>query len=130
MAMGPEVSGADMQTWPWPDSLDAMVAAADYHTVLLENEQVRVLRTRILPGQTVPVHTHCWPSVQLIVSWSDLVRRDHLGELMLDTRTVSESPKLNTPLWRPALPPHSVENVGAAEIHALQIEIKSGHSSF
>jgi hypothetical protein len=126
MAMSSEILGADKQTWPWPDSLDAMVAAADYHTVLLENEQVRVLRTRILPGQTVPVHTHCWPSVQLIVSWSDLVRRDHLGELMLDTRTVSESPKLNTPLWHPALPPHSVENVGVAEIHALQIEIKNG----
>ena len=127
--MCPEISGADKQTWPWPDSLDAMVAAADYHTVLLENEQVRVVRTRIAPGQTVPVHTHRWPSVQFIVSWSDLVRRDHLGELMLDTRTVSESPKLNTPLWHPALPPHSVENVGGAEIHALQIEIKSGPSS-
>ena len=124
--MSPEVSGADKQTWPWPDSLDAMVAAADYHTVLLENEQVRVLRTRILPGQTVPVHTHRWPSVQFILSWSDLVRRDHVGEVMLDTRTVSESPKLNTPLWHPALPPHSVENVGGAEIHALQIEIKNG----
>ena len=127
--MSPEISGADKQTWPWPDSLDAMVAAADYHTVLLENEQVRVLRTRILPGQTVPVHTHCWPSVQLIVSWSDLVRRDHLGTVMLDTWTVPERPKLNTPLWHPALPPHSVENVGGAEIHALQIEIKSDHSS-
>ena len=123
--MGPEVSGADKQTWPWPDSLDAMVAAADYHTVLLENEQVRVVRTRIPPGQTVPVHTHRWPSVQFIVSWSDLVRRDHVGEVMLDTRTVSESPKLNTPLWHRALAPHSVENVGGAEIHALQIEIKS-----
>jgi len=126
MAMSPEISGGERQTWHWPDFLDAMVAAADYHTVLLENEQVRVLRTRILPGRTVPVHTHRWPSVQLIVSWSDLVRRDHLGNVMLDTRTASESPKLNTPLWHPALPPHSVENVGGAEIHALQIEIKGG----
>jgi hypothetical protein len=129
MAMSPEITGADKQRWPWPDSLDAMAAAADYHTVLLENEQVRVVRTRIAPGQTVPVHTHRWPSVQFIVSWSDLVRRDHLGDVMLDTRTVSESPKLNTPLWHPALPPHSVENVGGAEIHALQIEIKSSSSS-
>lgn len=123
--MNPEISGADKHIWPWPDSLDAMVAAGDYHTVLLENEHVRVLRTRIPPGQTVPVHTHCWPSVQLIVSWSNLVRRDHLGNVILDMRTLSESPKLNTPLWHPALPPHSVENVGEAEIHALQIEIKS-----
>jgi hypothetical protein len=127
--MNPEIPGVEKPLWPWPDSLDAIVAAPDYHTVLLDNEQVRVVRTRILPGQTVPVHTHCWPSVQLIVSWSDLVRRDHLGKVMLDTRTVSESPKLNTPLWHPALAPHSVENVGGAEIHALQIEIKSGPSN-
>jgi hypothetical protein len=129
LAMSPANAGAEQQTWPWPDSLDAIVAAPDHHTVVLENEQVRVLRTRILPGQTVPVHTHCWPSVQLIVSWSDLVRRDHLANVMLDTRTVSESPKLNTPLWHPSLAPHSVENVGVAEIHALQIEIKGGPSS-
>jgi hypothetical protein len=127
--MSPEITGVEKQTWPWPDSLDAMVAAPDHHSVVLENEQVRVLRTRILPGHTVPVHTHRWPSVQLFVSWSDLVRRDHLGNVTLDTRTVLESPKLNTPLWHPELPPHSVENVGGAEIHALQIEIKSGPSS-
>jgi len=127
MAMSPDTPGADNQRWPWPDSLDAMVAAPQYHSVLLENEEVRVLRTRIPPGQTVPVHTHRWPSVQLIVSWSDFVRRDQADNLMLDTRTVSESPKLNTPLWHPALPPHSVENVGGTEIHALQIGIKDDH---
>ena len=127
--MSPEITSGEKQAWRWPDSLDAMVAAPDHHSVVLENEQVRVLRTRIMPGQMVPVHTHRWPSVQLIVSWSDLVRRDHLGNVMLDTRTVSESPKLNTPLWHPALAPHSVENVGGSEIHALQIEIKSGPSS-
>jgi hypothetical protein len=126
--MSSATADAEKRTWPWPDSLDAIVAAPDHHTVVLENEQVRVVRTRILPGQTVPVHTHCWPSVQLIVTWSDFVRRDHLGNVMLDTRTASESPKLNTPLWHPALAPHSVENVGGAEIHALQIEIKSGDS--
>src|SRR5258708_3265636 len=126
-AMRPDIPGVDNAGWPWPDSLDAMVAAPEYHSVLLENEEVRVLRTRIPPGQTVPVHTHRWPSVQLIVSWSDFVRRDHVDNLMLDTRTVSESPKLNTPLWHPALPPHSVGKVGGVEIHALQIEIKNAH---
>ncbi len=29
--------------WPWPDSLDGPVAAADNHRVLFENERVRVL---------------------------------------------------------------------------------------
>jgi hypothetical protein len=47
----------------WPDSLDAMVAAPEHHEILLENERVRVLDSRIKAGDTVPVHTHRWPSV-------------------------------------------------------------------
>jgi hypothetical protein len=38
--------------WPHPDSLDALVAAPKHHTLLLENEQVRVLDTRIEPGDS------------------------------------------------------------------------------
>ena len=34
----------------WPDELDALVAAPQHHTLLFENEFVRVLDTRIAPG--------------------------------------------------------------------------------
>lgn len=101
-----------------------IVGAPDKHTVLLENERVRVVRTRILPAPTVPVHTHRWPSVLFILTWSDLVRRDHLGNVVLDTRQVLEVTKLNTPVWQEPLPPHSVENVGNAEITTVQVEIR------
>jgi hypothetical protein len=110
--------------WPWPDSLDALTAAPDHHTLLFENDHVRVLRTRILPGQIVPVHTHRWPAVLSLSSWSDFVRRDPQGNVLLDTRTTSEAPKLNTPIWLEPLPPHSVENVGDAEINNVHVEIK------
>jgi hypothetical protein len=122
--MSSELSGTGKQTWPWPDSLDALIAAPDNHTVLLENECIRVVRVRILPGQTVPVHTHRWPSVLFILSWSDLVRRDHRGNVMPGTRQASEVPKLNMPAWQGPLPPHSVENVGDTEINTVQVEIK------
>jgi len=125
--MSSEHSGSPNQIWPWPDSLDALLAAPGIHTVLFENEHVRVLHTRILPGQKVPVHTHRWPSVLFILSWSDFVRRDHLGNVTLDTRQSFEVPKLNTPVWLESLPPHSVENIGPAEINNLQVEIKSSH---
>ena len=111
-------------SWPWPDSLDALTAAPDHHTLLFENERVRVIRTRILPGQIVPVHTHRWPAVLSLSSWSDFVRRDPQGNVLLDTRTTSEAPKLNIPIWLEPLPPHSVENVGDAEINNVQVEIK------
>ena len=56
--------------WPWPESLDARVAAPDHHTLLLENERVRVLVTLIPPGDSTPVHTHRWPSLYYFFSWS------------------------------------------------------------
>lgn len=48
------------EPWPWPDDLDAMVAAPEFHAVLLEDDRVRVLDGRVPPGATVPVHTHRW----------------------------------------------------------------------
>src|SRR5713226_4799849 len=122
--MNSELAGPAKQAWPWPDALDALIAAPENHTVLFDNECVRVVQARILPGQTVPVHTHRWPSVLFVLTWSDFVRRDHHGNVLLDTRQGWEAPKLNTPTWQEPLPPHSVENVGDAEIHTVQVEIK------
>jgi hypothetical protein len=77
-----------------------------------------------LPGQIVPVHTHRWPAVLFLSNWREFVRRDAQGNVLLDTRTTPEAPKLNTPIWLEPLPPHSVENVGGAEINNVQVEIK------
>jgi hypothetical protein len=63
----------------WPASLDAMVAAPSHHEVLLENEHVRVLDTKLGPGESTPVHTHPWPSVLYVLSWSAFVRYDLEG---------------------------------------------------
>ena len=81
-------SSPGASAWPFPDSLDAVAAAPVHHTVLLENSNVRVLDTRIPPGDTVALHTHRWPSVLHVLSWSDVVRRDDNGSVVLDTRTV------------------------------------------
>ncbi len=35
------------KAWPWPDSLDALRAAPNYHRLLFENDRVRVLEVRI-----------------------------------------------------------------------------------
>lgn len=60
----------------FPGPLDAMAAAHDHHRVLLENQRVRVLDTRLAPGDTTPVHEHGWPAVLPVLSWSDFVRID------------------------------------------------------
>ena len=110
--------------WPWPDSLDAVRAAREYHRVLLENEHVRVLEVRIKPGQIVPVHTHRWPAAVYVISASDFIRRDDNGNLLFDSRTAG--PTLATPAaqWTGPLPPHSVENIGSADIHLITTELK------
>jgi hypothetical protein len=46
--------------WPWPDSLDALAVAPSQHLLLCVNAYVRVLDTRIAPGERSPVHTHRW----------------------------------------------------------------------
>ena len=119
-----EVSSNSEQSWSWPESLDALVAAPDHHAILFENEEVRVIRTRVLPGHLVPLHTHRWPCVLFILSWSHILRRNHLGRVTLDTRQAFEVPQLNMPIWQEPLAPHSLENVGGTEINTIQVEIK------
>ena len=110
--------------WPWPDSLDALVAAPEHHTLILENERVRVVRTYIRAGAMVPVHTHRWPGVVHILSWSDFIRRDERGSVLFDSRTVTPPQKFPAFQYTEPLPPHSVENAGSADIELCIVELK------
>ena len=110
--------------WPWPATLDAVLAAPEHHRILVENDRVRVLDTQIGPGDTVPVHTHCWPAVNYITSWSDFVRRDADGRVLVDTRGRPPPASLPLTIWSEALPPHTLENVGSSELRVVTVEIK------
>ena len=109
--------------WEWPDELDALAAAPEHHSLLLENEQVRVLETLIPPGQTTAVHTHRWPNVQHVLSSTDFIRRDGEGAVLLDTRAGGSA---ETPVthWSDPLPPHSIENVGERDLRVIMVELK------
>jgi len=106
----------------WPPELDAVVAAPDHHRILLENDSVRVLDTRIEPGDIVPLHTHRWPSVYHVVSWSDFVRRNGSGQVMADSRISTAPPP--AAIWAEPLPPHTLENVGERTLHVVSVELK------
>lgn len=112
----------------WPEDLDAVRAAPAQHRVLLENAPVRVLDTRIEPGESTPVHTHCWPAVHYVLAWSDFVRRDAQGGILLDTRTAGSAGALEpaTARWGDPLAPHSLENVGLTPLHIISVELKGG----
>jgi hypothetical protein len=120
--MTPEAAGPD--DWPWPLALDALEAAPAHHTLLLENDCVRVLDTRIPPGDTVPLHTHRWPSVLYVLSAADFVRRDAAGRVLVDSRTAGAAAAASLALWSGPLPPHTLENVGGREIRVISVEVK------
>jgi len=110
--------------WPWPASLDALVAATQHHRKIFESDRVRVLEVCIPRGETVPVHTHRWPAILYLQSWSDHVRRDETGKLIFDSRHEVTPPAVPSVVWCEPLTPHSVENVGGTELRVLSIELK------
>jgi hypothetical protein len=103
--------------------LDALTAAPANHRLLLENESMRMLDTIIEPGQTTPLHSHCWAAALYVLSISDFIRRDENGTVTFDSRN---SPPLlpGAALSIPPLPPHTLENIGTAEIRIIAVELK------
>ncbi|MFL5734296.1 MAG: hypothetical protein ACJ78Q_14005 [Chloroflexia bacterium] len=58
------------------------------------------------------------------MSWSDFVRYDDKGEVMVDSRTVDALKVPPKALWSEPLAPHSLENVGDKELHIISVELK------
>ena len=109
--------------------LDAMIAAPEHHTVLFENDTVRVLHTELQAGEQTPVHAHEWPASFYVLSWSDFVRYDPEGRVLVDSRQAGMKPEPGTAIWGDAIPPHYVRNVGTAPLRIIAVEVKSGTSS-
>lgn len=105
-------------------ALDAMAAAPDHHSILLENDEVRILDTRLGPGEHTPVHAHEWPAALYVLGWSDFVRRDADGKIVADSRSMPSPPEAGGALWLSALGPHSVENIGGRDLHIIAVELK------
>ena len=107
------------------ESLDGTVAAPDHHKILFENDRVRIVELRVGPGETVPAHTHRWPTVNYVVSLGDFLSRDAEGNLKSDSRTGNSDIKEGGVFCLPPFPPlHSVENIGNKEVHGIAVELK------
>ena len=113
------------ERWTWPDALDALTAAPESHRLLFENDAVRVLETRIAPGETTKLHTHRWAGSLYVLSFGHFVRRDAEGTVLADTRDGEALPERGTALWGPSFPPHTLENVDSVDIHVIGVELKS-----
>lgn len=111
-------------TWNHPDNLDALQAAPNHHQLIFENEDVRILDTRVKPGDTVPLHTHKWPSVYYLISFSHFIRYDNEGNVNLDSRdTDMLSPDTKHFTGHPSHP-HTLHNIGDKDLHIVAVELK------
>jgi hypothetical protein len=107
--------------WPWPEELDACIAAPASHHVLFENEVVRVLEVIIEPGTREPLHTHRAPSV-MIVDEPARIRYYTADTLTYETPGAAALDEPRTS-WLDPEPPHAVENIDGHRYHAYRIEL-------
>lgn len=106
------------------DDLDGVIAAPGNHTVLFENDEVRVIETRIAAGELTPLHTHLVPTVMYVVSGSHYIRRDEQGATMVDTRATPDFalPRVS---YSTGTPRHTIENTGDDELRVIGVELKN-----
>jgi predicted metal-dependent enzyme (double-stranded beta helix superfamily) len=109
------------QPWPWPDRMDAVLAAPASHRVLVDNDRVRVLEVTIEPGAREPEHTHRAPSVMIIDEPAPI--RYHQGPALLFESQPPPRPGVRV-RWMEPEGPHSVENTGPHRYHAIRVELK------
>lgn len=108
----------------WPDSLDAVVAAAQNHKVVLENERVRVLEVTVRPGEKEPLHMHRMPSVLYVMAEDNIRDYDAEGKLLYDSRRDKPPGKTPYTVWMEPQAPHWVENLSKKPLRLLRVELK------
>jgi hypothetical protein len=106
------------------EDLDGPAAAPDHHTVVFENDYVRVLDTVIRVGDTTPLHTHLAKHLMIVSSGSHFIRRDADGTVLVDTRAMDPPFVVPPLLWSDGTPAHTLENTGVDEIRIRAIELK------
>jgi len=61
--------------------------------------------------------------VLYVLTGEHFVRRDGEGDVLMDSRE-GEGMQAG-PFWTGPFPPHTLQNVGAAPIHVIAVELKS-----
>ncbi|MEM7756980.1 MAG: hypothetical protein AAF298_02450 [Cyanobacteria bacterium P01_A01_bin.40] len=105
----------------WKPHLDAVVAAPEAHSVLYENEDVRVLRVVLKPGHIEPHHTHKWSSIFIMLQDSPVRYYDSSDQVKFETDGSTQPWSTE---WMAPEAAHSVENIGNRAIEAIRIELK------
>lgn len=111
--------------WPWPDSLDAVIADPQNHTVLYEDGNIRFLDVHTPPHTTNSKHDHQWLSIFLQAE-AQPRGRDH------GTDGTTAPPGAEVPADAPfpllmvagTQAPHAFENLDTFTKHFYRAEFK------
>ena len=117
------MDGTDPATWD--PALDGVLAAPENHTVLYEDEAIRVISVSIAPGAIEKPHHHCLPAIFVVdrlVSVRDF--NGATGE-EIPLPIPKDAPLPITAKFLPQ-PLHYVENLDTRPFHATRIEFKQG----
>jgi len=117
------MDGSDPTTWN--PALDAVLAAPENHTVLYEDELIRVISVRVAPGATEKPHHHRYPAVFVIDRMVKL--RDFNGVTKQEiSLPIPKDAVVPITLKFAPQPLHYVENLDTKPFHATRIEFKRG----
>ena len=105
--------------------MDGVLAAPKHHKVVFENERIRLVEFNVAPGDTAPLHTHRWASVNYLIEPSDFLSLGENGDVRVDSRTLASGNEAGAVVAVQAFPPlHSVKNIGAVTMRGIAIELK------
>jgi mannose-6-phosphate isomerase-like protein (cupin superfamily) len=107
-----------------PAANDAVVAAPANHTVLFENDDVRVLDVHLAPGARELEHTHPWPGFFYVIATPPL--KFYQPGKAPEPRGFPAGAKV-VPIGAQGL--HAAENVGDFPLHMIRFELKFGQAA-
>jgi hypothetical protein len=112
-----------------PPVFDAVAAAPNSHRILLEDEEIRVLRVEVAAELTEPVHDHRWPSLMYFEQPQPITYTTYK---LINGKPV-ELQRVDAPAFAKSQAVrgepeglHAVTNRGSAPFVAIRIEFKSG----
>jgi quercetin dioxygenase-like cupin family protein len=98
---------------------DALAAAPGAYKIELENQWVRVLRLKIAPHETTPVHVH--PNVVGV-----LLTDVSVSVTNADGTSQQLVRKAGDVIFQPSMPPHSEQNMSDQPLEVVVVELKPG----
>ena len=97
---------------------DVMHAAPEHYKVRVDNADVRVVENVLAPGEKDALHTHA-------AGWYYVTRPGKMKVVHADGKSEIWDAKAGEAGWMDAEGPHTSENIGAAPMGFILVEVKS-----